>query len=183
MQQPKGPSLNLAGGLLNQISTSNLRRKETTAGDKSQGGAQLNASSDEEEREDIQQARVDIEQLNETITEDTQTYMERHMAFDKGYLLRDSKKVCYTYVPKNTQDDIEYCPPNQVGDDSDQAKDSSDSDDGRQNKILQGMLQKMTNIYDQANEGDSKYDPNTYHWQILKQWRESSVKYRCIRDI
>lgn len=44
-------------------------------------------------------------------------------------------------------------------------------------------MQKVNDLYTDTNETEVKYDPSSYHWQILRQWREKNVKYRCIRDI
>lgn len=40
------------------------------------------------------------------IEEDEEGYKQRNVGFEDGYLLRDSKKVCYTYIPKNPEQGI-----------------------------------------------------------------------------
>lgn len=38
-------------------------------------------------------------------------------------------------------------------------------------------------MYSNAKDNESKYDPEIHHWELLKEWRNNNVRYRCIRDI
>lgn len=46
-------------------------------------------------------------------------------------------------------------------------------------------MNKLNDLYTQINISKTmeKYDPEQYHWQLLQQWRNSNVKYNCLRDI
>ena len=44
-------------------------------------------------------------------------------------------------------------------------------------------MSKINDLYKSAADGESKYDPESYHFEILRQWRNQNVKYMCIRDI
>ena len=41
----------------------------------------------------------------------------------------------------------------------------------------------MATIVSDKNDSDAKYDPEKHHWELLREWRNGNVRYRCIRDI
>lgn len=41
----------------------------------------------------------------------------------------------------------------------------------------------MASIVIDKNDSDVKYDPEKHHWELLREWRNGNVRYRCIRDI
>lgn len=47
----------------------------------------------------------------------------------------------------------------------------------------QDVMSRINDLYKQAADGESKYDPESYHWDVLRQWRKENVKYMCIKDI
>lgn len=46
-----------------------------------------------------------------------------------------------------------------------------------------GLTGKLNNLYETAADGEVSYDPNKFHWEILKEWRDANVKYQCKDDI
>lgn len=64
--------------------------------------------------------------------------------------------------------------------------DSDDSENAKmKNQNTENVLGKLNDLYQQAADGETKYDAEHYHWEVLKQWRRdvNNVKYKCIRDI
>lgn len=45
------------------------------------------------------------------------------------------------------------------------------------------VLSKLNDLYKESAEANSRFNPEKYHWSLLRQWREKNVQYHCLRDI
>lgn len=146
----------------------------------------------------MRQAWVDVSQFNEVMNELDQELPERQVDFKDTPILKDKadNDVCYTFVPcdkdhkcitheiekEHNQDQIETDVNSNKVDDELQSSDS-DNMAKMQDKIKSKLISKMADMYQTANNAGAKFDPEKYHWEVLKNWRDENVKYTCLRNI